>query len=96
MLDLDFKPSFTRPVKCSIPSGKSTVTQEFSATFEALDIPEFTAFDFDTAEGAKAFLERVLLSADEVTSNGRPVEYTLELRDRLLAKSWPRARRCRR
>lgn len=91
MLDIDFKPTFTRLVTVSIPSGASSVEQSFTATFQALDVPEFNSFDLTTVEGISKFLERVFVGADDVVDGGgNPVAFTAELRRRLIALPWAR------
>lgn len=91
MLDIDFKPVFTRTVTVNIPSGASIIEQNFSASFEALDVPEFNGFDLSTPEGTKAFLERVLVDCDDIVDKGgNPVAFTAAMRDRLIAKTWAR------
>lgn len=88
--DIDLKPSFTTAVTALVPSGASHLEQTFSATFQALDLDAAGAFDLSTAAGTTAFLETVLLSADELVDGGRPVSYSPELRRRLLALPWAR------
>lgn len=91
MLDIDFRPTFSRPVTVLIPSGTGTIEQSFSATFEALDIPEFNGFDLGTEAGAKKFLERVFVGAEDVLDKTRdPVAWTIALRDRLIGLPWAR------
>jgi hypothetical protein len=90
MFDIDLKPTFTRRVKVTIPSGATTVEQSFLATFEALDVPEIEAFNIESSEGSKAFLERAFIGADELALGGKPIEFTPDVRDQLIAKPWAR------
>lgn len=91
MLNVTFKPTFIRTATFRIPSGRGFSEQSCEATFNALTIDEFSAFDLETPEGTKAFLERVLVNvADIVDDDGNAVPYSHAVRDALIANDWGR------
>lgn len=91
MLNINFRPTFVRTATFRIPSGRGFSEQSCEATFDALTIDEFAAFDLDTPDGTRAFLERVLVNlADLVDGDGNAVTYSPAVRDALLAHDWGR------
>lgn len=88
MFNIETVPTFRETIKVGVPGGEE---ETFGATYEALDIDEFTGFDLNTADGSKAFLTRVVLSVDDVIdAMDNPVPSSPELIGKLLNKSWVR------
>lgn len=88
MFNIEAVPTFRETVKIVAPGGTE---EDFAATFEALEIDEFTGFDLAQPEGTRAFLLRVLLEVDDIVGNdGHRVPHSPELVARLLKKSWVR------
>lgn len=88
MFNIDEVPRFWVDVEFVTPSGQQAT---FQAKFEALTIPEFNLFSLETAEGSKAFLDRIFLAFKDVADNaGNDIPDTPENRSKLVALSWVR------
>lgn len=84
-------PTFTRPVKVQVPKGDSVEEQVFKATFNALDEAELEGLSMATADETKDFLRRAVLSMDDLAGeDGKPIPYSDEIREAVIAKPYAR------
>ena len=91
MLNIDFRPTFTRTATFRIPSGRGFDEQTCEVSFAALTITELNGYDVAEPAGLKALLERVVVGLEEVVDgNGAAVPYTPELRARIIDHDWGR------
>lgn len=89
---VDDDPKFTRPVKVRTPEGDGYREEEFTATFRSIDVDEAASFDLGDNKGSSQFLQRVLVRMDGlVTRDKEPLDYSEELRDRVLQRGPVRA-----
>jgi hypothetical protein len=86
--NIEADPTFQRTVKVTIPAGAE---EDFLATFRALPISEFNAFDFHDADQTKAFLTKAVVRCDDIVGNdGHPVAWTPDLAAQLYDLPWAR------
>lgn len=91
MFEIDYRPIFLQRVTATMPLGRSTGEQDFTATFEALSVSEMSGFDLAEPEQVADFLRRVLVEAsDIVDAHGNEVPFSPEIRDRLIDLPWTR------
>jgi len=67
MFKLNTHPTFEATVKVRVPGADED--QDFTGRFVALPIDEFNAFDMNTDEGTRTFLERAFFGASEIVDD---------------------------
>lgn len=79
--NIDKTPTFTTTVEVTDPDGE---TSDFQATFLALDITSFGAFDLEQPAQCLAFLKKAVLGVSDVVDGlGNEIADGDALRDRL-------------
>ncbi len=85
------RPEFTHDVSVMIPVDTGHREEKLKTTFRALPDDEADEFDLNTAEGTKNFLRNVIVQfADLADTEGKPVAYSPEARDKLLKHAFIR------
>jgi hypothetical protein len=85
------KPTFTRDVPVSVPSGDSFKEESLKATYSVLSDTDRDAFDLATTEDVKAFLREIIVSLDDLADeNGQPVTYSPAILEDLLGLGYVR------
>ena len=85
MLRLNQRSQFTRPVVALQPKGSGVEEVRFSATFQLLDVDEFSSHDIETATGTYDLLCAAIVSLSEIEGEDGPLPYSPEVRDQVLA-----------
>lgn len=86
MFTVTDNPTFTHPVKVSVPVDGGHERQDFRATFRMISAEEQDSFDLTTPEGTTGFLHAIIVELhDLVDDQGQPLPYSDRLRDRLLS-----------
>jgi hypothetical protein len=82
---IETNPEFWAPVRVVRP-GEPSEPETFRAKFKALTADEFDAQDLATPDGTRAFLDEVLVDADEIESgDGSLLALTSAVRGKLLS-----------
>lgn len=83
------EPEFTATVAVQPPGDE--LRQSFTARFRALPLSEVQVFDLASPSGTEDFLRRVWVGFEGVIEeDGRPAEWSPELRDELIDQVWLR------
>lgn len=83
MFKLVSSPTFTATVTVSMPGGKPPET--FTASFRLPGAETLAGFDLSTMDGQRAFLEEVMIGANDlVDEDGEPLSWSADLRSRLI------------
>jgi hypothetical protein len=77
-------PRFTHDVTILTPADGGHTEENLKVTFNYLGVDEVDRFDLKTKKGTADFLRSVVHRLDGLTTeDGKPVDYSVELRDRL-------------
>ncbi|MEL7838385.1 MULTISPECIES: hypothetical protein [Citromicrobium] len=83
--------TFTRKVTAHVPDGDGQVPETFKATFRSIPPEEADEFNLMSTEGASEFLRRVVVRLDDIgDAQGKPVDYSDEVRDQVIRLPWAR------
>ena len=86
--NIDIEPIFTSTVKVTIPNGRGVRTEQFDATYRALDMTEIEELDMVSLNGRKDFLRKAIISIDGVVGKGGPIAHSPELVERMIRRNW--------
>ena len=90
MFKVTSEPKFTHSVKVCVPVDGGHREETFKATFRVIPIDELD--DTATLEGQQVLLRRVVSHLDELIGDDeKPLPYSDELRDQLIAVPYVRA-----
>ncbi len=92
MFKLEENPKFTHVVEVLVPADEGHVKQDMKVTFQAIPVGEFGQLDLSSAEDSTLFLQRIVVGVDDVVGpDNKPLPFSAELRDRLIAISYVRS-----
>lgn len=91
MFKVNHKPEFSHDVIIMVPTDDGHEEQKLRTRFRAITLSEAAEYDMTTWEGQQAYLERVVLSFENlVDEDGKAVECTAEQRAATLDLSYVR------
>ena len=91
MFNIAALPTFKRTVKVSVPNDAGYEEQSFIATYKVLDTATADSFGLDTEKGSADFVRAILISLDDIVgADKKPVPYSDELRDQVIAVPYAR------
>lgn len=91
MFNIDARPEFTHPVTVLEPADAGHSEQTFQARFRVVDEDEAREINAVNTDGVKDFLRAAIVSLDDIVGkDGKPIAYSAELRDRMLALPYVR------
>jgi hypothetical protein len=91
MFTLTKNPTFRHTVKVKVPVDGGFEDQSFEATYRVLTTDEFAKFDLGTAKGSTGFLRAAIVElGDLVGADGKPLPYSDDVRDQVLAVAFVR------
>lgn len=78
-------PQFTHTVKVRVPVDGGFREETVNATYRVVPIEELEGFDLSSTDGSTAFLKRAIARLDDLVDEAKkPVDYSDELRDRII------------
>lgn len=90
MFKVSPNPTFTHEVTVTHPVNDGFSTSKFKATFRVVDVEQLR--DSDTLDGQQDLLRKIVVGMDDlVGEDDKPLTYTDELRDQLIAVPYIRA-----
>lgn len=92
MFTVTKEPRFTHDVTARVPTDGGFREETCKATFRVIDPEEAGAFDLMTTEGSTGFLKRVVVRIEDIAdAEGKPIEWSDDVRDAVLRLPWARS-----
>lgn len=85
------RPEFTHTVPVMVPSDGGHREESLKTRYRVLSNDQAESFQLNTTEGLMGFLKETIVSLDDlVDAAGKPVAYSLDVRDQVLGLPYAR------